>query len=160
MYKRIEVLFLPVIIFISIAMIFSINGCSSEDSSVNPPVTGEVLLAEVSGDSIGVTSGLSTKKISISGSTLNFTDRDSARITFYYSGENNSSTEPLKIQYNSGSADIPIYIANTLNITPVEQYFDTTIVSPKVNEYFNYKIATTSTGFSYFKFRDLKIYKK
>ncbi len=146
-----------IIILISFALY---SGCSSDDTVTPPPNTGEVLLAEVSGDSVGISSGSSTKSLSITGNTLNFTDRDSARLTFYYSGENNSSTEPMTISYDSGPSNIVIYNAVSLNILPTEQYADITIASPKVNQFFKYKINTVSPGFSYFKFRDLKIYKK
>ena len=146
-----------ILILISISVY---SGCSSDDTVTPPPNTGEVLLAEVSGDSVGISSGSSTKSLSITGSTLNFTDRDSARFTFYYSGENNGSAEPMTISYESGPGVFVIYNAVSLNIQPNEQYADITIVSPKVNQFFKYKINTVSPGFSYFKFRDLKIYKK
>lgn len=147
-------------IFLIIVIFISIQSCGSEDSAVNPPVTGEVLLAEVSGDSVGVNSGSSSKSLSITGSTLNFSDRDSARITFYYSGENNTSTQPMTIFYTTGPTENIIYNAVNLNITPAEQYADITFASPKVNQFFSYRITTTSAGSSFFKFKDLKIYKK
>lgn len=158
MYRKFRELLLPVIIIA--AMINSINGCSSEDNTVNPPVTGEVLVAEVSGDSVGVSSGMSSRSQSITGSTLNFSDRDSVRFTFYYSGENNFDPVPLKIFYNQGPAEIIIFNFSSPVITLTEKYIDTTIVSPKVNDFFVYRISASSPGFSFFKFRDLKIYKK
>ncbi|HQY19243.1 MAG TPA: hypothetical protein PK294_01585 [Ignavibacteria bacterium] len=158
MCKKLTDLFLPVIIiFVSI---ISFIGCSSEDNSVDPPATGEVLLAEVSGDSVGVSSGSSSMSQSITGSTLNFSDRDSVRLTFYYSGENNFDPAPLKIFYNQGPAEINIFNFSSANITPTEKYIDTTIASPKVNDFFIYRITASSPTFSFFKFRDLKIYKK
>ncbi|HAY34946.1 MAG TPA: hypothetical protein PK536_10515 [Ignavibacteria bacterium] len=157
--KSTQSFLLPAIMLLVTAVLF-FSGCSSDDTVTPPPNTGEVLLAEVSGDSVGISSGSSTKSLSITGNTLNFTDRDSARLTFYYSGENNSSTEPMTISYDSGPSNIVIYNAVSLNILPTEQYADITIASPKVNQFFKYKINTLSPGFSYFKFRDLKIYKK
>lgn len=149
------------ILFI-ICFIFIYSGCSNDDNT-NPvtPNTGEVLLATVSGDSVGVTSGLSSKTFTITSSTLNFTDRDSARITFYYSGDNNNNTIPFQIYYTIDTNNIALYTGNNLLITTAEQYLDVTLPSPRVNQTFRYKIKTSSSpGFSYFKFRDLKIYKK
>jgi len=149
------------ILFI-ICFIFIYSGCSNDDNT-NPvtPNTGEVLLATVSGDSVGVTSGLSSKTFTITSSTLNFTDRDSARITFYYSGDNNNNTIPFQIYYTIDTNNITLYTGNNLLITTAEQYLDVTLPSPRVNQTFRYTIKTSSSpGFSYFKFRDLKIYKK
>ncbi|MBS1517724.1 MAG: hypothetical protein JSS91_06525 [Bacteroidetes bacterium] len=146
-------------LFLLIVLFFHFQGCTS-DETVTPPPAGEVLVAEVSGDSVGVQSGFSQKSSSISGSTLNFTDRDSVRLTFYYSGENNIWVDPMTIFYLSDSTETNIFNANVLNILPAEQYADITIPSPKVNLYFRYRIVTNSAGFSFFKFRDLKIYKK
>ncbi|MBK8981653.1 MAG: hypothetical protein IPM38_04855 [Ignavibacteria bacterium] len=66
----------------------------------------------------------------------------------------------MTILYESGPGVFVIYNAVSLNILPNEQYADITIASPKVNQFFKYSINTISPGFSYFKFRDLKIYKK
>ena len=158
MCKKFTDLILPVIMII--IMIISNSGCSSEDNTVNPPSTGEVLLAEVSGDSVGVSSGMSSRSLSITGNTLNFSDRDSVRLTFYYSGDNNFDPVPFKIFYNQGPTEIIIFNFSSPDITPTEKYLDTTIVSPKVNDFFIYRITASSPGFSFFKFRDLKIYKK
>ncbi|MEO8664112.1 MAG: hypothetical protein ABI462_01335 [Ignavibacteria bacterium] len=133
--------------------------CKSDDP-VTPPETGEVLLAEVTGDSVGVQSGTSSRSLSITSGMLDFTDRDSARITFYYLGENNTSTIPMQIFFNVGPGESVIYSGSNLNILPSEQFADITIASPKNNQFYLYRIITTSAGFSYFKFRDLKIYKK
>ena len=56
-----------------------------------------------------------------------------------------------------------VYIYNNnLNPASTEQFVDVTIPSPRVNSTFYYRISTiiSNPGFSYFKFRDLKIYKK
>ncbi|MCY7362137.1 MAG: hypothetical protein LH629_08750 [Ignavibacteria bacterium] len=150
------------ILFI-ICFIFIYSGCSNDDNT-NPvtPNTGEVLLATVSGDSVGTPGGFSGKSITITSGTLNFTDRDSARLSFYYSGENNNNADPFKIYYTTiDSTDVLLYTGNTLTITSAEQYLNITVPSPRINLTFRYTIKTSSSpGFSYFKFRDLKIYKK
>ncbi|MDQ3021088.1 MAG: hypothetical protein M3R36_11040 [Bacteroidota bacterium] len=151
-------------LFLGLFLSFVIfSGCSNDDDNpVNPPVTGEVLLATVSGDSVGTSgSGLSTRTSSITSSTLNFTDRDSARITFFYSGENNNIPIPMSIYYISDTTEINIFSSTTLNPTPAEQFVNVTVPSPRVNATFRYKIVTGSLGGpSFFKFRELNIYKK
>lgn len=141
------------------------SGCSSEDNTVTPtpdPGTGPVLLATVAGDSLGRNTGSSTRYISISGQTLNFTDRDSARISFYYSGENNTSPIAFQIYYDvNDSTSSVIYNSTDLTITPTEQFADIILPSPKVNSFFHYRMQVISPGgFAFFKFRDLKIYKQ
>lgn len=134
-------------------------GCS-EDSATNnnPPSTGEVLLAAVDGDSAGAQNSVSTIIRSVTGQTLNFTDRDSARISFYYSGNNNSTAVPFQI-YDTNN--VILYQADNLTITPTEQFINITLPSPRVNNYFRYQIKVISNpGSGYFKFRELKIYKK
>lgn len=148
------------VLLLSLAVI---TGCSSDDDNpVTPPVTGEVLLASVTVDSVFTSgSGLSTKSSTVSSSTLNFTDRDSARISFYYSGENNLIDTPIVIYYNNGTTNIYIYNSSTLAPTVAEQFVNVTIPSPRVNASFLYRISTRSvSGSSFFKFRDLNIYKK
>ena len=134
-----------------------ITGCSEDDTvTPNNPVTSN-LPATVSGDSVSVTSGFSSRSTSISSGTLNFSDRDSATISFYYSGDNNSITEPMTILYN----DSLTFYSFTLSPTPAEQYMAVTIPSQRINAYFKYRISTSSSpGFSYFKFRNLNIDKK
>lgn len=146
-------------LLLSICLIYA--GCSNNDST-NPNTEGEVLLAQVSSDSVGILNGSSINIKSITGQTLDFTGRDSAKITFYYSGENNSSTVPFQIYYvTNDTVNNVIYQSDNLNITPEEQFADITFRSPGVNQYFRYKITVNSVfGFSYFKFKDLKIYKK
>lgn len=145
-----------------ICFIFVFAGCSNDDDS-NPvtPTTGEVLLAQVSFDSVGSV-GSSTRIVTVSSGTLNFADRDSARISFFYSGQNNSVPAPMKIYYVINDTT-NVYIYDN-NLTPgtAEQFVDVTIPSPRVNSTFYYRISTiiSNPGFSYFKFRDLKIYKK
>jgi hypothetical protein len=139
-----------------------ITGCSDDDPvTPNSPTTGEVLLAVVAGDSVGAASGFSSKIRNITSGTLDFTDRDSARITFYYSGQNNAFSPAILIYYKNGSDSVFLYDGNVLTPTVNEQYAEVTLSSPGVNAIFYYSIgALSSPGFSFFKFRDLKIYKK
>ncbi len=137
-------------------------GCSNDDDNniTPPPSTGEVLLATISGDSVGTSSGFSSNTASITSQMLNFTDRDSVRISFYYSSGVSNTVVPLTIYcLNKSTADSILYY-NYLPTGQDDQFIDTTFSSPKVNKFFQYQIAVSSGGFSYFKFRDLKIYKK
>lgn len=146
-------------LLVILSFVFIFSSCSNDDDPVTP-ATGEVLLAQISADSVGITSGLATRSMSITSGSLNFTDRSNARISFFYSGENNSISVPLTIFYSvNDSTDVFLY-NSTITPTTTEQFVDVTVASPGVNTFFKYKIATSSAGFSYFKFRDLKIYKK
>ncbi len=152
------------LLFVLLSAFVFMTGCSNDDDPVTPnnPTTGEVLLAEVSFDSVG-SIGSSTRIVTITSSTLNFTDRDSARISFFYSGENNSVASPMIIYYKiNDSTNVNIFSSTSLAPSVAEQFINVTIPSPRVNSTFYYKISTliSSPGFSYFKFRDLKIYKK
>jgi hypothetical protein len=149
------------IIVIFLFYFVTIIGCSDDNpSSPNNPTTGEVLLATVSGDSIAITSGANSRSLSITSGTLNFTDRDSARIFFFFSGENNSVAQPLQIYWVNDTTNVYLF-NDTLYPAPAEQYINVTVPSPGVNQSFRYRISTLSVpGFSYFKFHDLNIYKK
>ncbi|HMS64739.1 MAG TPA: hypothetical protein PKD83_05730 [Ignavibacteria bacterium] len=120
------------------------------------------MLASVTVDSVVTPSpGTSYKISTISSGTLNFTDRDSARISFYYTGQNNSAITPMEIYYTLDTTKIYIFNSTTLNPAVTEQYINVTVPSPRVNSSFRYQILTTNTsGISFFKFRELKIYKK
>jgi len=146
---------------LTIVMFVIISSCS-KDEAVNPnPPAGEVLLAEISGDSVGISNGSSTRIGSITSQSLDFTDRDNIRITFYFSGTANNSTSPFSIYYAQDTTNVEIFNGNSLNISSTEQFKDTTFASPRVNKNCLYRInAFNTSGFSYFKFRDLKIYKK
>ena len=146
---------------LTIVMLVIISGCSNDDPVNSNPPTGEVLLAQISGDSVGVSNGSSTKIGSITSQSLDFTDRDNIRITFHYSGTANISTSPFSIYYTQDTTDVEIFNGNNLNYSTTEQFKDTTFASPRVNKHLIYRINTFSiSGFSYLKFRDLKIYKK
>lgn len=147
--------------FFFLSVILICWGCKGDDPVTPPPGTGEVLLAEVSGDSTG-TLGLSTVVRSITGQSLDFTGRDSARITFYYSGNNNQLPVPFQVYYVVDTNNVNIYSSVNLIVTPAEQYADITIPSPAVNQFCRYQISVLASNgvFGYFKFRDLKIYKK
>lgn len=143
-----------------IPLLFLISSCKSDDP-VTPPPSGEVLLAEVTGDSVGTSGGSSTRASSISSQTLNFIDRDYMRITMIYSGNNNQSNSKFTISYLQDTNEVVVYNGNNLNYTTTETILDTTFISPRVNSNFIYRINTFSPGgTSYLKFRDLKIYKK
>lgn len=146
---------------LTIVILVIISGCSNNES-VNPnPPTGEVLLAEISGDSVGTSIGSSTRSGSITSQSLDFTDRDNIRITFYYSGTANNSSAPFSIYYTQDTLNLNIFDGKSLNISATEQFKDTTFASPRVKRNLLYRInAFNSFGFTYFKFRDLKIYKK
>lgn len=140
-----------------------VSSCSDDNSTNNNPPAGEVLLAEIQGDSVGIQNGSSSRIQSISSGQLNFTDRDSARISFYYSRANNFSSSPMSIYFSSGSTNVNLYQLDSSSSSENEVYVNVTVPSPRVNDFFYYKINSvglSGSGFSYMKFREMKIYKK
>ena len=73
-------------LYYSIVLCFFLllTGCSG-DEDVTPAVTGVGLLTEGSWESFGVASSLANRSNGITGNSLNFADRDSARFTLCYS---------------------------------------------------------------------------
>ena len=141
-----------------ILILFSVSSCSDEIQSSN---TGKVLLAEVSGDTVSATLGTSTRSKGVSQYRLDVTDRDSIEISFTYSGNSNNSSVPFRLSYLSGTNDSAVYSSAGLILNSSEQSITVTVPSPKVKEYFFYTIKVTAGGgFGFFRFRDLKIYKK
>ncbi len=138
-----------------------ITSCSDDSSTNNPTPTGPVLLATVSGDSVATSLGVSTKTSSISGQELDFTDRDSAEISFTYSGSNNNIDDPIVFYYRIDTLNYIFHTPTVMTLDGSDHTYSITIPSPKVKHYFYYRIrASTSGGFCYYKFKDLKIYKK
>lgn len=140
-----------------------IGSCGSDsDSSNNPnPPAGKVLLATVSSDSVRTSAGVSTKISSVSGQTLDYTDRDSVEISFSYTGSSNNSSLPMKLYYSIDTTDYVLYQPSGLMLDDAEHLMTVTLPSPRVNQYFYYQIRVITTGGScFFRFRDLNIYKK
>ncbi len=138
--------------------LFLFISCSDDTQSSN---TGKVLLAEVAGDSVGISIGSVTHSNNVSANKLDLTDRDSMEISFTYSGNSNNSSVPFRLSYYSGTNDSTLYSASGLILNSSEQNITITVPSPKVRDYFFYTIKVTAGGgFGYFKFRDLKVYKK
>ncbi len=145
---------------ICISMLAIICSSCGEDDPASSN-TGKVLLAQVSGDSVGTAFGVSTSSQSVNSAQLDFTDRDSAEITFFYTGNSNNSSVPITISYNTDSAVANLYSSSGLILNSTEQSITVTVPSPKVRQFFFYTIKVSATGgFGYFKFRDLQIFKK
>ena len=152
------------IILLFVLSVLFYYGC---DSSTDPtsPSTGEVLVAEVAFDSIYSPSGSSTRiqTRSLTSSQLDFTGRDSARITFSYfgSGPNNVAAVPFRI-YDSENSQT-LFQLDSNSVTVAEKFVDTTIASPNVNHFFQYTMNVTLFGSptpGYLVFKNLKLYKK
>lgn len=139
-----------------------ITSCSNDSTSPNPPApSGPVLLATVTGDSVATSLGSSAKISNIGGHALNCTDKDSLEITFSYAGTPNNSVFPLRIYYSQDTVQYNVYYPGNLNLTSSGQTVNVTLPSPKVNTDFYYRIqAVTTGGLCYFRFNDMKIYKK
>jgi hypothetical protein len=134
---------------------------SCSDDTQSSDETGKVLLAEVAKDSVGAILGSSIVSKNVSTGKLDFTDRDSAEISFFYTGNTNNSAVPLKISFTSTSGDSVIYSASGLNLNSAENELTVTLPSPRVKEYFFYTLKVTAgAAAGFFKIRSLKIYKK
>jgi len=139
----------------------ALTAFSCGDDPQSPQTTGKVLLAEVAGDSVSTNFGSSTKSQNVSTGRLDFTDRDSAEISFTYAGNSNNSAVPLTISFTSTVSDSTIYSSTGLILNSAEHSITVTLPSPKVKEYFFYTIKVVSgAGYGFFRFRDMKIYKK
>lgn len=146
-----------ILIFAAVAVV--LQSCS--DDPVEPSKTGRVLLAEVAADTAEVTLGSVTISNSVSSSKLDFTDRDSAEISFIYAGSSGNSSVPIKLYFRSGTRDSVVYSGTGLTLNSAEHSVTVTFPSPKVKEYFFYELkVTTGTGYGFFRFREMKIYKK
>lgn len=146
------------LIFFALAALLTLS-CGDDPQS--PQTTGKVLLAEVAGDSVSTNFGSSTRSQNVSAGRLDFTDRDSAEISFTYAGNSNNSAIPLTISFTSTVSDSTIYSSTGLILNSAEHSVTVTLPSPKVKEYFFYTIKVVSgAGYGFFRFRDMKIYKK
>lgn len=143
--------------------IASLTGCDTATTPTPTPV--EVLLAQIQGDSTGTGgSGVSSISSTITSSTLDFTNADSMRISYSFSGTtNNTSPRAFCVYYLQNTNDT-IFVAtlpgSTVNLNT--QSVDVTTASPRVNSTFYYTIrfSTTDPSGGFIKFSDLKIYKK
>jgi len=150
---------LKTFLYVLFSSFLIVIGCSDDDPVTPNSPTGEVLLATVAGDSVSTSTGFAARTNSISSSSLNFSDRDSARISFFYSGTPTNQTTPFKILITG--TDDSVYWNNSLNQDSTEKFIDVTIPSNHINNFLSYRISVlTNSGHCYFKFRDLKIYKK
>jgi len=155
--KRLAILLSTIICISTLTLLYS--SCGEDDPASSN--TGKVLVAQVSGDSVGTAFGVATKSQSVNSAQLDFTDRDSAEITFFYTGNSNNSSVPMTISFNTDSTVANLYSSSGLLLNSTEQSLTVTVPSPKVREFFFYTIKVSATGgFGYFKFRDLQIFKK
>lgn len=157
-YKMKKILFL----FAISALIYS--GCSNSDDPVTPvdPPTGEVLMATVSFDSVSgsfSSGGLVTQVRNFGTGSLNFTDRDSTRISFTYKGFSNAADT---VFYVSDTAGVKLYLLSDNSVSAsTYKSVNVTVPSRKINAPFYYTIrARTTSGTPWMAIKDLKLYKK
>jgi len=150
-----------IFLFFLTALIYS--GCKNDDTAVTPnPPAGEVEMASVGYDSLASLfggSGSVSQTKNFSSGALNFTDRDSTRISFSYKGSSNANDT---LFYVNDASNARVYTLKDASATDVYKTINITVPSVKVNAVFYYTMkARTSGGISpYLVIKDLKIYKK
>ncbi|MEZ4690029.1 MAG: hypothetical protein R3A12_07550 [Ignavibacteria bacterium] len=124
------------LIFVVILYSAIFYSCSEEDTnnSVTPdPSNGEILLATVPGDSVGTNNpggpAISIYAHTVSFSTLNFTDRDSASVSFIQV-KNNTISSPINIFYLNGSDSVFLQRKRINSCYFLEQFIDVSMASP------------------------------
>ncbi|MBS1515608.1 MAG: hypothetical protein JSS63_11270 [Bacteroidetes bacterium] len=149
------------ILFIFAAFLLIYAGCKSDDSNPTTPTTGEVEMASVSYDSVySIFAGSSvTQTRNFGSSALNFTDRDSTRLSFSYKGSSNGNDT---LFYITDASNARLY--TLVDATPTSSYrtVNVTVPSIKVNALFYYTIRARTTGSNlpYMVIKDFKMYKR
>lgn len=153
---------MKICIYLFLVSLFLYAGCKSDDNPTTPSnPTGEVEMASFSLDSIsGVFAGGSiTQRKNFGSGALNFSDRDSTRITFSYKAASNSNDTLLFIEDASYTR---LYTLKDASATDTYKSINVTVPSVKVNALFYYTMkAKTSSGvIPYIAIKDFKMYKK
>lgn len=148
------------VLFTFSALLFIYAGCKSDDNPTTPS-TGEVEMASVGFDSVsGMFAGSSiTQTRNLGSSSLNFTDRDSTRITFSYKGANSGNDTLFFI---SGPSSARLYTLKDATVNDSYKTVNITVPSVKVNGLFTYTMKAQAPGgvIPYMVVKDLKVYKK
>lgn len=150
------------IIYLFVLLVLIYSGCKTDDPVTNPPATGEVEMASVSFDSLSSLfsgSGNVSRTVNFSSGALNFTDRDSTRISFQYKGSSNANDT---LFYVTDASNARVYTLRDAAATDAYKNVNITVPSVKVNAVFYYTMKARTTGgvSPYLVIKDLKLYKK
>jgi len=151
------------ILFAFAALLLIYAGCKSDDTTVTPTnPTGEVEVASVSFDSISSAfgGGLVSQTRNFGSGAVNFTDRDSTRISFSYKGFSNANDTLL---YITDTTSTRLYTLRDASANDTYKSVNITVPSIKKNCNFYYTMRarnSSGTGNPYLAIKDFKMYKK
>ena len=148
------------ILFLFSALVLICAGCKSDDTTVTPTPT-EVEMASFSLDSISGSfgSGSVSQTRNFGSGALNFTDRDSTRISFSYKAASNSNDT---LFYITDASNTRLYTLRDASATDSYKTVNVTVPSIKVNALFYYTMRARTAGgvIPYIAIKDFKMYKR
>ncbi|MBS1493877.1 MAG: hypothetical protein JST55_10210 [Bacteroidetes bacterium] len=154
---------MKIIIYLFLVTLFIYAGCKSDDNPTTPSnPTGEVEVTAVSFDSIysAFGGGLVTQTKNFGTGALNFTDRDSTRISFSYKGLSNAADTLL---YITDTTSTRLYTLRDASASDTYKSVNITVPSIKKNCNFYYTMrakTNSGTGSPYLVIKDFKMFKK
>lgn len=135
---------------------------SCNNNTVKPPLTIEpVLMGSVSEDQVNSSDNSVTKSGYLGSGQLNFLDRDSTIINFYYKGSpGNTAVYQLEILDSTGNGMNSIYTFRDITISETLKYKSVTLASRQAFAYYVYRIRCSGASDQFFYVKDLSLYKK
>lgn len=143
--------------------IFAIVFFSCKNNTVFPPLTTEsVLMGSVTEDQVSSPALGSAIQIGALGSgALNFLDRDSTIISFYYKGTaGNTAAYQLQIYDSTGNGITSIYTFHDAAVTDSLKFMKVIMPSHNAFAYYFYKISSSGATPQSFYIKNLFLYKK
>ncbi|MBS1514469.1 MAG: hypothetical protein JSS63_05535 [Bacteroidetes bacterium] len=149
---------------IALCALFCIGiiGCN-QSTTVYPPLTlVPVEMGSVALDSVYTSApGSIIKSGSLGSGPLNFTDRDSTIISFYYHGSaGNTADYQLWIYDSTGSGISTIYLFRDLSVSPAEKFVEAKMPSHQIQAYYRYALKCDGATPQSFAVRNLQLFKK
>lgn len=133
------------------------------NNTVYPPITTEaVQMGSVAEDQISSLAGTSSERIGTLGSgALNFTDRDSTIISFYYKGTpGNTSPYQLQVYDSTGSGITSIYTFKDDFATDTLKLVRAIMPAHDEFAYYRYRLTTSGPTDQSFYIKNLFLFKK
>lgn len=144
--------------------IFAMIFFSCNNSTVFPPLTSEpVVMGVVDSDAISFSTspGYAIKTANLGSGALNFRDRDSTIISFYYSGTTGNTTDYSLLVYDSTSSQSTVIHKFVLDsISSTERFIQ--IMKPSHQDFasYHYEIKCSGATPQSFAIRKLTLSKK
>ena len=143
--------------------LFAVIFFSCENTTVFPPITTEsVVMGSVTEDQVvSPATGSETKIGALGSGALNFLDRDSTIISFYYKGSTgNTAAYQLQIYDSTGSGLTTIYTFRDAAVTDSLKLVKVIMPSHRAFAHYYYKISSSGVTSQYFYIKNLFLYKK